>query len=206
MAAALVLVGATHYSNIETSNTPIADVYAIMLGPTAGYIGLAGMAASNYAALNATFLATARVAYSMGRDRYFPEFLDRVNPKLKTPIPALVASLILVSVFALPGDVSLVASLADFGYLIGLSIVNASVIMLHYKGLNVPGTFKAPYFPLIPVLGVITCLLLVPSLHFDTILLGGLLSLIGLIVYGLYGGRRNRTHVEAINGELIHQQ
>ncbi|MDF1539607.1 MAG: APC family permease [Candidatus Thorarchaeota archaeon] len=201
MAAALILVGATSYTNIADSNTPIADVYGLMLGPAAVYIGLAGMAASNYAALNATFLATARVAYSMGRDRYFPGILDRVHPKLKTPIPALIAALVLVSVFALPGDVSLVASLADFGYLIGLAIVNASVIVLHRKGLSVPGTFKAPYFPLIPILGFITCLVLVPSLHPETLVLGAILTLIGFVVYGLYGGRRNRTHMEIANGE-----
>ncbi|MFW9850270.1 MAG: APC family permease [Candidatus Thorarchaeota archaeon] len=201
MAASLILVGVTSYTTIADSNTPIADVYGIMLGAPALYIGLAGMAASNYAALNATFLATARVAYSMGRDRYFPIFLDRVHSKFRTPIPALVVTLILVSFFALPGDVSLVASLADFGYLIGLAIVNVSVIMLHRKGLSVPGTFRAPLFPLIPILGAITCILLVPSLHFETLVLGGLLSLFGLVVYGLYGGQRNRTYVRRINSE-----
>ncbi len=202
MAASLILVGATKYTKIQNSNTPIADVYGFMLGPAASYIGLAGMAASNYAALNATFLASARVAYSMGRDRYFPAFLDRVHPKLKTPIPALVSTLILVSVFALPGDVTLVASLSDFGYLVGLSIVNASVIMLHHKKLSVPGTFKAPYFPLIPILGVTTCILLVPSLHFGTLVLGGILTLFGLIVYGLYGGRKNKKYVSIMNGNM----
>ncbi len=200
MGAALVLVGATNYTNIAESNTPIADVYAIMMGPVAGYIGLAGMAASNYAALNATFLATARVAYSMGRDRYFPSILDKVHPRLRTPIPALITTLILVSIFAFPGDVSLVASLSDFGYLVGLSIVNASVIVLHRKGLSVPGTFKEPYFPLIPILGVISCLVLVPSLHFETLVLGGILTVIGFAVYGMYGGRKNRKHLAEING------
>ncbi|MFW9909003.1 MAG: APC family permease [Candidatus Thorarchaeota archaeon] len=203
MAAALVIVGAVNYTEVSTTSTPIADVFGFMLGPGARYVGLAGMAASNYAALNATFLATARVAYSMGRDRFFPAVLDRVNPRFKTPIPALITALILVSVFALPGDVSLVASLSDFGYLVGLSIVNASVIMLHRKGLSVPGTFKAPWFPAIPILGVITCLILVPSLHYETLLLGALLTIIGLIVYGLYGGRRNRSYVLLTNGEDI---
>jgi amino acid transporter len=201
MAAALVIVGVMPYTQVATSPTPISTVFNTMLGPGAFYFGLAGMAASNYAALNATFLATARVAYSMGRDRYFPSFLDRVNPKLKTPIPALLLTLILVSIFASTGNVSLVASLSDFGYLIGLSIVNASVIMLRRKGLSVPGTFKARFFPAIPILGVITCLILVPSLSPETLWVGALLSLIGLIVFLLYGGRRNIEHMERINEE-----
>jgi amino acid transporter len=203
VAAALVIVGVSGYEAVAESNTPIADVYGFMLGPGAIYLGLAGMAASNYAALNATFLATARVAFSMGRDRYFPKFLDSVHSKLKTPIPALVLTFALVSIFAFPGDVSLVASLAAFGYLIAQAIVNSSVIMLHRKGLSVPGTFKAPYFPLIPVLGVMVCLALIPSLASDTLVLGIYLILIGLAVYALYGRRRNKKHVALMNGEPI---
>ncbi|MHA1927156.1 MAG: APC family permease, partial [Candidatus Thorarchaeota archaeon] len=201
MAAALVIVGVVPYLEVANSHTPVSDVFGVMLGRGAFYVGLAGMAASNYAALNATFLATGRVAYSMGRDRYFPALFEKVHKRWKTPIPAMVFSVILVSIFAASGNVSMAASLADFGYLIGLSIVNLSVIMLHRKGLNVPGTFKAKFFPAIPILGAITCLMLVPSLHPETLWLGAVLSLIGLIVYILYGGRRNTKHVKILNGE-----
>ncbi|MHA1780722.1 MAG: APC family permease [Candidatus Thorarchaeota archaeon] len=186
MAAALIIVGVVHFSNVAGSFTPIADVYGVMFGRGAFYFALAGMAASNYAALNATFLATARVAYSMSRDRYFPAILEGVNRRLKTPIPALIVTFIIVSVFAISGNVSLVASLSDFGYLIGLAIVNASVIMLREKGLSVPGTFKARFYPVIPILGVITCLLLVPTLHVSTLYLGGLLTIAGLVIYAIY--------------------
>jgi len=203
VAAILVIVGVSGYTAVAESNTPIADVYGFMLGPGVVYLGLAGMAASNYAALNATFLATARVAFSMGRDRYFPKFLDSVSSKFKTPIPALILTFVLVSIFAFPGDVSLVASLAAFGYLIAQTIVNSSVIVLHRKGLSVPGTFKAPWFPLIPVLGVMVCLLLIPSLASDTLVLGIYLIIIGLGFYGLYGRRRNRRHIAEINGEIV---
>ncbi len=202
MTAALVIVGVVPYTQVADSNTPVSDVFGFMLGPGAFYFGLAGMAASNYAALNATFLATARVAYSMGRDRYFPSILDGVNKRFKTPVPALIVSLLLVSLFAASGDITLVASLSDFGYLIGLSIVNASVIILHRKKLGVPGTFKAPYFPVIPVLGVITCLILVPTLHAETLILGAFLSFIGLLTYFVYGGKRNDSHMKEVNGEV----
>ena len=159
------------------------------------------MAASNYAALNATFLATARIAYSMGRDRYFPSILESVSKKRKTPIPALILTLILVSLFAASGNVDLVAHLADFGYLIGLSIVNYSVIILRRKGLSVPGTFKARFFPAIPILGVITCLILIPTLDTFALQLGGILTIAGFIVFLLYSWKKNRAHVELLNGE-----
>ena len=202
MLAALVIVGVVPYTSIADSPTPISDVYGYMLGPGAFIIGLAGMAASNYAALNATFLATARVAYSMGRDGNLPKLFSRVSSRFKTPIPALVASLLVVSAFALTGNVHLVASLSDFGYLIGLAIVNASVIQLRRKGLGVPGTFKARFYPVIPILGVVSCLMLVPTLSPNTLELGALLCLAGLVIYLVYARGSHRRHNKQLNTEI----
>jgi APA family basic amino acid/polyamine antiporter len=201
MAASLVIVGVVPFTAVAATFTPIADVFAVMLGPGALVLGLAGMAASNYAALNATFLAGARIVYSMGRDRFLPKFFDRVNKKSKTPIPALILVLILVSLFAMTADVVLVAQLSVFGYLIAQAIVNFAVIILRRKGLSVPSTFKAPLFPAIPLIGFVICLLLIPSLDYFVLQLGGLLTLAGFLVFLLYSWRRNRAHVDWLNND-----
>ncbi|MFW9811592.1 MAG: APC family permease [Candidatus Thorarchaeota archaeon] len=199
MAASLVIVGVVPFAQVAETFTPIADVFEAMI-PGTLIIGLAGMAASNYAALNATFLAGARIVYSMGRDRFLPKSFESVNKKVKTPIPALILVLILVSLFALSADVVLVAQLSVFGYLIAQTIVNFAVIILRRRGLSVPGTFKAPLFPFFPVLGVGICLLLIPSLNVNVLQLGGILALIGFFIYLIYGRSRNRTYVEVLNG------
>jgi amino acid transporter len=201
MAASLVIVGVVPYTVVAETFTPIADVFAVMLGQGALILGLAGMAASNYAALNATFLAGARIVYSMGRDRFLPRSFERVSRRLKTPIPALILVLVLVSLFAMSADVVLVAQLSVFGYLIAQAIVNFSVIILRRKGLSVPGTFKAPLFPVLPLIGVVVCLLLIPSLDYFVLQLGGVLAVIGLLVFLIYGRRRNRAHVAWLNGD-----
>ena len=190
--AALVIVGVQPYTYVQNSATPIADVYDAMLGRLAFYFGLAGMAVSNYAALNATFLAAARVAFSLGRDRFFPTFLEGVNKKTLTPIPALIATFILVSLFALTGDITIVAPLSAFAYLVGKTIVNSSVIELRRKGLSVPGTFKTRFFPAVPVIGMAVCILFIISMDFLTLELGAIISLIGLVLYLIYGRVRSK--------------
>lgn len=194
MAASLAMVGVVNYTELAATFTPIADVFSVMLGPGALVLGLAGMAASNYAALNATFLAGARIVYSMGRDRFLPKALDSVHSRLKTPLPALGLMLVMVSLFALSGDVVVVTQLSVFGYLLAQAIVNFAVIVLRRKGLSVPGTWKAPLFPVIPIAGFLVCLLLIPSLDYAVLQLGAILSLIGFIVYIIYGRGRNRTY------------
>ncbi|MFW9965270.1 MAG: APC family permease [Candidatus Sifarchaeia archaeon] len=193
MAASLVIVGVVPFTEVATTFTPIADIFGVMLGPRALWFGLAGMAASNYAALNATFLAGARIVYSMGRDRFLPKVFDRVNKRLRTPIPALILVLILVCLFAMIADVVLVAQLAVFGYLIAQAVVNFAVIILRRKGLSVPGTFKAPFFPAFPIFGFVICLLLIPTLDYFVLQLGFILTSIGFFVFMIYGRKRNKA-------------
>ncbi|UCE11126.1 MAG: amino acid permease [Candidatus Thorarchaeota archaeon] len=195
VAATFVIVGVVPYSTVQDNFTPVAYVYGNMLGTAAFFFGLAGMAASNFAALNATFLSTARVAFALGRDRYFPRFLERVHTRSKTPIPALIVSFVAVAVFASTGRVELVASLSGLAYLVGQTIVNSSVIALREKGLTVPGTFKARFYPLGPILGAAVCLLFIANVGVESLWMGLWIAIIGLLIYLAYGRKRNKIHL-----------
>jgi len=203
--AAFVMVGVVPYSELANlkSPIPIAYVYGSMLGGGAFYFGLAGMAASNYAALNATFLSTARVTYALSRDRFLPGFFDRVSPRFKTPIPALLVGLIAVSAFALTGRVELVASLAGLAYLVGQAVVNSSVIVVRIRRLNVPGTFKARFYPAFPILGVAMCLLFIVNQSVEALQMGFWLALIGLVIYIGYGRRRSRERLQESRADRV---
>ncbi len=203
--AAFVMVGVVPYNelgNLE-SPVPVAYVYGSMFGTGAFYFGLAGMAASNYAALNATFLSTARVTYALGRDRFLPGFLERVSPRFKTPLPALLVGFVAVSAFALTGRVDLVASLAGLAYLVGQVIVNSSVIVMRIRRLNVPGTFKARFYPAFPILGVAICLLFIVNQSIEALQMGFWLALIGLVIYLGYGRRRSIERLQASRPERV---
>ncbi|TXT55873.1 MAG: putative amino acid permease YhdG (modular protein) [Candidatus Thorarchaeota archaeon] len=196
MLATFVIVGVAGYQNVATSERPIADVFVLFSGKFGYFLGLAGMAASNYAALNATFLASSRVAYSLGRDNYFPQALQKVHPTRKVPLQALLLSLIVASAVALTGSAEFAAYLADFGYLVGLTLVNASVIGLRQKNLSVQGVFKGPFFPVFPILAIVSHLILVPFLHIEVLILGVIGTIIGIIVY--YGYSRDKKHTHKV--------
>ena len=69
-----------------------------------------------------------------------------------------------------------------------------------------PGTFKAPYFPILPILGVITCLILVPTLDLFALQLGGILSIVGVIIFLMYSWNKNKEHIEEVNGKVLEKQ
>jgi amino acid transporter len=89
------------------------------------------------------------------------------------------------------------ASLSDFGYLMGVGAVNYAVIALHKKMSTLRRPFKVAPFPYVSILGVLSCWLFVPALEAGSSLLGGLLTLLGGIIYLMR--RANRAELRQLN-------
>jgi Trk K+ transport system NAD-binding subunit len=145
-----------------------------------------------------TLGASARVLYALGRDRHFPAFFARLHPRFRTPYIALIVCAVIVVVFSSSGIVKFVASISDFGYLMGLGIVNLAVIALHRKMPNLRRPFQAWLFPLIPILGVITTWMFVPALELRSFALGGALTVIGGGIY--LASSANRAGLKKLPG------
>jgi len=194
---ALILVGVTNWTNIAGSTTAIVDVYKMMIGDWGLFLGVLGTVMASVSALNATMMASGRILYAMSRDGFFPKKISSVHKRFRTPHVALAITAVMIATFTLTGHVEMVAGMSDFGYLMGLTLINLSVIWLHRKGLYVPGTFKAPLYPLFPIIGALSTLLIAPSLPFSAVQLGLIYTIIGTIVYFAYArGKHHSNQVE----------
>lgn len=110
---------------------------------------------STMSALNATVLASSRVAFSMGRERMLPPRLAVIHPIRRTPhIAVLVTGFILVAM-AVTLPIEVVGSGASLLFLLSFALVNISVISIRRNEPNLKG-FKAPLFPWLPILGVVS--------------------------------------------------
>jgi Trk K+ transport system NAD-binding subunit len=132
----------------------------------------------------------------LGRDKHFPYFFSKLHPKFQTPHIALFICALIVIIFSSSGIVKFVASLSDFGYLMGLGIINYAVIPLHKRMPNLRRPFQTMFFPWIPILGVITTWMFVPALESRSFFLGGILTLVGSTIY-LFNSD-NRTEVSKL--------
>jgi Trk K+ transport system NAD-binding subunit len=101
-------------------------------------------------------------------------------------------------VFSVTGAVRFVASVSDFGYLMGLGIVNYAVISLHQRMPNLRRPFKVMLYPVVPILGIITTWVFVPALEPISFLLGGILTIVGGAVYLLSAS--NRAEIMELRG------
>ncbi len=118
---------------------------------------LGGGLFATLSALNATVLASSRVAFSMGRDWMLPNSLSRIHSQKRTPVLAISISGLLfigIAVFLPLETIGVASSLL---FLLTFSLVNVALIIYRRRSKTLP-PFRVPLFPLVPVLGLLTSL------------------------------------------------
>ncbi len=118
---------------------------------------------STMSALNATVLASSRVAFSMGRDRMLPAIFGSIHAIRQTPHVAVLVTGLVLLVVAVSFPIEEVGSAASLMFLLSFAMTNAAAWILRVKEPNLKRRFKAPFFPVPQFLGVVTCLVLAVS-------------------------------------------
>jgi len=180
-----VMMGVVNYTELAKTSTPFIFVADFLFGKWGRWAGVIATIMASLSAFSVTLGASSRVLFALGRDKHFPEIFARLHTKFRTPHIALFASASLVVVLGATGIVRLLASASSFGYLIAIGIVNYAVIALHQKMPNLRRPYKILFYPVIPVLGIISCWFFVPMLDYQSLLLGGMLAATGGVLYFL---------------------
>ncbi len=136
---------------------------------------------TNTALIN--LIIASRVIYGMGREGVLPSVFGRVNANRGTPVVAIIFTTLIALALALTAGEDGFSALANTTVLLILAvfaIVNASVLVLRRDRVR-HQHYRAP--AIIPILGSITCLVLLTQQDPQTWLRAGILILIGLILY-----------------------
>jgi len=178
-----VMMGTVNYTELAQSDIPFIFTAERLFGAWGRWAGVIATIMASLSAFSVTLGASARILYALGRDKHFPYFFSKLHPRFQTPHIALFICALIVIIFSSSGIVKFVASLSDFGYLMGLGIINYAVIPLHKKMPNLRRPFQTMFFPWIPILGVVTTWMFVPALELRSFVLGGILTLVGSTIY-----------------------
>jgi APA family basic amino acid/polyamine antiporter len=96
--------------------------------------------------------------------------------------------------------IGLLGELVSIGTLFAFVIVCAGVIVLRYKSPNIARPFRTPLVPLVPGLGVLTCLYLMyglPGATWERLIVW---MIIGLVIYFAYGKRNSKLAAQERGG------
>jgi amino acid transporter len=144
---------------------------------------------STMSALNATVMASSRVAFSMGRDRLLPVVMSTIHPERRTPHVAIMVTGVILLAMALTLPIEAVGSAASLIFLLTFAMVNLSVITLRRKAPDLRRRYKVPFYPVVPILGIVlNVFLAVYQFSFQPLawyVTGGWI-LVGLFLYYAY--------------------
>ncbi len=172
-----------------------------MAGVGAIMIAIAGLIAA-VTSLNSAIIASSRAAYAMSRDGYFPRAMRDVHSDFGTPHTAIVAGAALILFLCIVDNLEFVVYSINFGFLIGFALVNLSLIVLRKSKPQLERPFETPLYPLTPIVGITTSLMLLVFIDVKPLAFGIGWGLLGSIVYFLT--RRNDRLVHEEKGRREH--
>jgi APA family basic amino acid/polyamine antiporter len=132
-------------------------------------------------------MGQSRVFYSMSRDGLLPKVFSDVHPKFRTPSKSNFLFMLFVSLFAAFVPARVVGEMTSIGTLFAFILVCIGVMVLRKNEPDAPRAFKTPWVPLVPVLGIATCLFMMVFLPLDTWIRLIVWMMIGFDVYIWYG-------------------
>src|SRR5436309_14969503 len=103
-------------------------------------------------------LGQPRIFFSMARDGLLPASFAKVHPRFRTPHVTTILTGIAVGVCAMFTSIDEMVDLTNIGTLFAFILVCIGVIILRVREPERPRAFKTPWVPLIPALGVVSCL------------------------------------------------
>jgi len=186
---AISIVSVVPYSTIAASQEPLSVVAIAGIGPIGGYIisFIALFATANTVLI--MLIVTSRMIYGMARDKALPDSLSRISKKHKTPTLSVLITMILVIAMLFLGDIDIVAHATVFGVLVNFILVNISLIALRRNKpeMNRPFRLKPSikYVPIIALFGALVCIGLLFTFDWLTLLINGIIIVVGLVVFYL---------------------
>ncbi len=191
IAVALVLTGMVPWQQLGVAD-PLAAAFAYVHADfSAGVVAL-GAVVSMSAVLLVFQYGQPRIFFSMSRDGLLPEYFAKVHPKYRTPHVTTLWTGVAVAVTAAIANINEIVELTNIGTLFAFVLVCVGVIVLRYKDPDRVRVFKTPWVPVIPLLGIGSCLYLMAGLPWITWVRFGIWLLMGLVVYFAFGWRKSK--------------
>jgi basic amino acid/polyamine antiporter, APA family len=192
----LVITGLTSYRNLGVSD----PLYFALSASKASLLWLKALIAvvaifGLVSVVLVSIVSQSRIFFAMSRDGLLPPAFARLSgrniPSVGTLVTGLVAAVIAGFV-----PLGLLGELISIGTLLAFAIVCAGVWILRGIAPEARRPFRTPWVPVVPILGVLCCVILMLSLPVDTWIRLVIWVGLGLFVYAAYGYRHSVMRVQ----------
>jgi APA family basic amino acid/polyamine antiporter len=191
-----VMTGLANYTAFKDSAAPVAIAIAntpyewlataVIMAILIGYTSV----------ILVDLLGQSRVFYAMSKDGLLPNVFSRLHPKFNTPWKSNVVLCVFISLFAGFVPISVVGEMTSIGTLLAFVMVCLGILILRKKQPDAERPFKTPFVPLVPILGIVTCVVMMVSLPLDTWIRLFVWLAIGFAIYFWYGRKHSKLRQE----------
>ena len=167
-------------SELQDSTGPLLAVFAATgVGiPPWVFALIALIAVANGALL--TMIMSSRLAFGMAEDGLLPSQLGRVLPKRRTPWVAIIVTTVVAMLLTLVGDLATLAETVVLLLLFVFLSTNVAVLVLRRDKVE-HEHFRVWSF--VPVLGALSCILLMTQQSWQVWVFGAILLVVGLVLF-----------------------
>ena len=157
-------------AGLAASLAPAADTMRALMGPMGGALMAAGIMVSTFGFVNSGILSAPRMLQAMAADGLFFRFAARLHPRYHTPTGGIVIQAIWAIALVISGTYGQLLDYVVFGDLIFFGLIVCTVFGYRRRDADaspktneMSRTYRAPGYPVLPALFVITAAFVVAS-------------------------------------------
>ena len=191
LALSLVLTGIVPFGTLNNA-APVANAFSAIglrwVMVTVSVAAITGITS----VLFANMLAGARIGFALSRDGLLPGWFSEVHPRFRTPHRTTLILGVVTALSAGLFPLATVAKLVNVGMLAAFIVICGAVIVLRRRRPELPRSFRVPFVPLLPIVGMAFSAWLIWGLPTETYTGFILWMLLGVVLYFTYGLKHSR--------------
>ncbi len=143
-------------------------------------VDLGALIATASAAL-ASLIYSSRLVFQMGIDGLLPSITKRFDKKRDVAINGIIITSLIAIVMLFAGNIYIITAISNVGLFISFLIT--SFALLHFRSKGANPSFKAPFYPWLPIVTIIALLIFFAGLPKEALVFGMIVILSLLIIY-----------------------
>ncbi|NPA35235.1 MAG: amino acid permease [Chlorobi bacterium] len=194
---AVTSVLAVSWTQLAASHAPLVLVANKSFGGNGWLIISFGGVLASLGALSSTLLSQSRQAYTMGKDRFFPDIFGKLNNKTRQPSWAVISGGILTSIALATLELETIAKVTNFSLLLSLLPVSLALRKLYQNNSALRPKNILKRF--LPEISFVVNLGLLLTMDLFSLALGQQLIIAGILIYFFYSRKREKSGREGRN-------
>lgn len=186
IAIGILEIGVLNWQALGLSASPLEDLARVVSSNAVflDFIAFSALIATGSVVLS-SIIGGARASFTMGRDHVLPKSLGKISHRFCTPYVSVIVAGLLIVILAgiFYNNIEAIASIVNFGSLFTYLLTHLSLLKLRISESDTPRPFKVPLYPIIPIVGAISCVVLMYYLSSNALITSAVWFLVGLLVY-----------------------